>query len=104
MRVCAFKIFIEQRTVIHFLRLKCLHASAIAAELQSVYETEVLTLSIVKKWRKRFTEGKTSRYDDPRRGRSLTNDLAEAIFSVLKEKPYLLCKVLCRHFRIAKRT
>jgi hypothetical protein len=30
--------------------------------------------------------------------------LNEAISSVLKERPYLSSKVLCRHFRIAKGT
>jgi hypothetical protein len=35
-------MFMEQRVVIHFLMLKGLRASAIAAELKSVYETEAL--------------------------------------------------------------
>jgi hypothetical protein len=69
-----------------------------------VYETEVLALSTVKTWRKRFAEGRTSLYDDPRYGRSFTNDLAEAISSVLKERLYVSCKILYLHFRIAKGT
>jgi hypothetical protein len=32
------------------------------------------------------------------------NDLDEAISSMLKEKPYLSCKVLCPHFRFANGT
>jgi transposase len=79
----------EQRAVIRFLALKRLRASAIAAELKLVDETETLALSTVKKWRKRFAEGRTSLYGDPRCGRPLTNDLAEAISSMLKERPYL---------------
>jgi hypothetical protein len=49
----------ERRAVIRFLTftLKGLRASAITAELKLVYETEVLALSVVKKWRKRFAEG-----------------------------------------------
>jgi hypothetical protein len=39
----------EQRAVIRFLTLKGLRASAIAAELDSVYGTEALALSTVKK-------------------------------------------------------
>jgi hypothetical protein len=58
----------------------------------------------VKKWQKRFAEGRTSLYDDPRCRKPLTNDLAEAISSVLKERPYLSRKVLCQHFHIAKGT
>jgi hypothetical protein len=53
----------EQRAVIHFLTLKCLHACAIAAELKSVYETEALAFSIMKKWRKRFAKRRTLLYD-----------------------------------------
>jgi hypothetical protein len=49
-----------QRAVIHFLTLKGSCVSAIAAEIKSVDETEVLALSTVKKWRKRFAEGRTS--------------------------------------------
>jgi AraC-like DNA-binding protein len=58
----------------------------------------------VKKWRKRFAERRTLSYDDPRCGKLLANDWAEAIPSMLKERPWLSCKALCRHFRIAKRT
>jgi hypothetical protein len=38
MRLCTFRIFVEQRAVIRFLTLKGPRASAIAAELKSVYE------------------------------------------------------------------
>jgi hypothetical protein len=91
----------EQRAVIRFLATKGLRASAMA-ELKSVYDTEALALSTVEKWRKRFAERRTSLYDDPRCGKYLSHDLAEAISSILKERPCLSCKVLCRHFRIVK--
>jgi hypothetical protein len=94
----------KERTVIRFLTLKILGASAIADELNSVDETEALALSTVKKWGKRFAEGRTLLYDDPRCGRPLANDLAEAISSMLKEKPYLSYKSLCWQFGIVKRT
>jgi hypothetical protein len=102
--VCTFRIFLEQRAVIRFLMPKGLCASAIAAKLKSVYETEELALSTVKKGHKPFAEGRALLSDDPKSGRPLTNDLAEAISSMSKERPYLSCKVLCRHFRIAKGT
>jgi hypothetical protein len=86
LRVCMFGIFMEQRTVIRFLTLKGLRASATAAELMSAYETEALVLSTAKKWRKRSAEGRTSLYNDPRCGRSLTNHSAEAISLMLKER------------------
>jgi hypothetical protein len=98
------RIFMEQRAVVRFLILKGFHASTIAAEPKSVYETEALAISTVKKWRKRFADRRTSLYDDPRCGRSLTNELTEAISSILNERPYLLYTALCQHFRIAKAT
>jgi hypothetical protein len=79
----------EQPAVTSFFTLKGLRASPIAAELRPVYETEARVLSPVKKWRKRFVEGAMSLCDSPRCGRPLTNNLAEAISSMLKEKPYL---------------
>jgi transposase len=94
----------KQWTVISFLTLKGLRASAIAAELKSVYETKALVLFTVKKWRHRFAEGRISLYDNTRCGRPLTNDLAKAISSILKEKPLLSCTVLCPHFPTAKGT
>jgi transposase len=96
----------EQRIVVRFLTLKGLRAFALAAELNSIDETEALAPSTVEKWRKRFAERRVSLYDNPRCGRPLTitNNLAEAISSMLKERPSLFCKVLCPHLRIAKAT
>jgi hypothetical protein len=50
----------KERAVVRFLTLKGLRASAIAAELKPVDETEVFALSAVKQWCKRFAEGRTS--------------------------------------------
>jgi transposase len=94
----------EQRAVMRFLTLKGLHARAIVAELRCVYKEDVLSLATVKKWCKRFVEGRTSLCDNPRSGRPLSTDLAKPITSMLKEKPFASYKVLCRHFRIPKTT
>jgi hypothetical protein len=94
----------EQRAVIHFLTLKGLYASAITAKLRPVYETEAFVFSPMKKWSKCFTEGRTSLYDDSVGERPLTNDCAEAISSMLKERLDLSCEFLYRYFRIAKGT
>jgi hypothetical protein len=91
----------EQRKFIHFLTLKGLRAFAIAAELKLAYETEVLALSTVKKWRRPFAEGRTSLYDDLRDKRPLANDSAEAVPSMLKKRLSLSGMVLCRRVRIA---
>jgi hypothetical protein len=104
MRVCTFRIFMEQRVVTHFLTLKGLYVSAITAKLGLVYETETFTLFPVKRWRICFTEGRTSSCDDSVCEKPLTNDFAEAISSMLKERLDLSCKFRSRHFRIAKGT
>jgi hypothetical protein len=49
MHVCTFRTFIEQRAVIRFIMLKGPRASAIAVELKSVHEIELLNPAIVKK-------------------------------------------------------
>jgi hypothetical protein len=71
-------------------------------ELELVYIPEALTLPTVKKWRRRFRRGRTGVFDDLKSGTPLTNDLARVISSMLEEKPFNLCKVLCRHFPIGK--
>jgi hypothetical protein len=96
--------FMEQRAVICFLALKGLHASAIAAELKLIYETEALALSTMSKWCKHFAEGRTLPYNNPRCGRPLSNDLAKTISSMLKERPWISRKGLYWHFRAAKGT
>jgi histone-lysine N-methyltransferase SETMAR len=92
----------ERRAVIRFFTLKGVSSRAITAELEPVYAGDALVLPTIKKWRKHFTQKRTSLCDYPRSGRPLTNDPAEAIASMLKERPFLSCKVLCRDFRIAK--
>jgi transposase len=94
----------EQRAVIRFFTLKGLKAKENRAELESVYCSEALALSTVKKWGKRLQEGRTDLIDDQRPGRPVTHDLAEAVQSMLAERPFLSCKVLCRHLRIGKAT
>jgi hypothetical protein len=67
-----------------------------------MYGPEALALSTVKKWRRRFQEGRTDLMDDPRPGRSVTQDIVEAIQSMLTERTFMSCKVLCRHLRFGK--
>jgi hypothetical protein len=94
----------EQLAVIRFLTLKGLKSKAIQIEPESVYGTDACKLSLVKKWRLRFLQGRTTLFDDPRYGRPLTQDLAEAVRSMLAQRPFTSRKVLCRHFRIAETT
>jgi hypothetical protein len=94
----------KQRAMISFFTLKGLKTRAIHTELESVYGPEALALLIVKKWRRRFHQGRTDIFDDSRCGKSLTNDLVGAVGSVLKEEPLNSCKVLCHDFRIGMAT
>jgi hypothetical protein len=92
----------EQRAVVRFLALKGPKSEQIVTELTAVYGPEALALATMKKESKRFREGRTDLLDNPRCGQFLTHDRAEAIRSVLTERPFTSCKVLYRHFRIAR--
>jgi hypothetical protein len=92
----------EPRAVMRFVTLKGLKGKAIQAELESVSGMDACKLYMVKKRRLRFLQGRTTLFDDPRSGRPLTQDLAEAVRSMLAERLFTSCRILCRHFRIAK--
>jgi hypothetical protein len=92
----------EQQAVIRFFTLKGLCVPALAAELEMASGAEALVFLTVKKWRMRFAEGRTWLCDDPKSGKTLTHDLAEAVRSMLKERPFISCKLLAGHFRIKK--
>jgi hypothetical protein len=94
----------EQRAVIRFVTLKSLKAKAIQVELEPVYCTDACKLSMVKKWRLLFLQGTTIRFDDPRSRRPVTQDLAEAVRSMIRKQPFASYRFLCRHFKIAKTT
>jgi hypothetical protein len=56
----------EQHAVVLFLTLKKLSAGDIMAELEGMYEHQAFSLSAVKKWRKRFVNGRITLEDGPR--------------------------------------
>jgi hypothetical protein len=88
--------------VVHFVTLEGLTPGDIHAELVSVYGADVLVLHTLYKWHKRFAQGKTEFFNDPRSGRLLQNDLAEAVRTMLQECHFTSCKRPCAHFRLAK--
>jgi transposase len=59
-----FGIPMEHRAVVRFFTLKGTKAKAVKTQLDEVYREEALSLSAVKKWRKRFPDGRTSLNDD----------------------------------------
>ena len=103
-RARTFAIPMEQRAVVRFFTLKRTKAKDIKTELDEVYGKEALSLSAVKKWRKRFADGRPSLDDDPRPGRPCRSDLANPIQSLLRERPFISCKVICKKLRIPKTT
>jgi hypothetical protein len=68
-------LVMDQRTVVRFLTLKTLSARDITAELEEVYGHEALSLSVVKKWCKRFVNGRITLEGDPWSGRPPRSDL-----------------------------
>jgi transposase len=94
----------EQRAVLRFLTLRGLNPQQIHSELESVYHEDALPLPTIYKWHARFRDGRTELSDDPRSDSPRRSDLAEAISSMLEERPFLSCKLLSQYFRIAKVT
>jgi len=95
---------IEIRAVIRFLTLKGLTTSTIAAELKSVYGGSVCSITTVKKWKKRFEEGRSDLDDDFRSGRPPKSDLVKKVSDVLDELPFMSCKTICQMLEIPKTT
>jgi transposase len=92
----------EQRAVVRFFTLKGLSPRDIHTELKIVYGDEALCLRAVDKWHERFTQGRMESFDNPRFGRPLQNDLANALHAMIQEFLFTSCKRLYIHFRIAK--
>ena len=94
----------EIRAVIRFFTLKGLKSKAILAELEEVYGDSVCSITMVKKWRKRFKEGRSDIDDDSRSGRPPRMELAETVSSLLEEYPFMSCKAICSRLAIPKTT
>jgi hypothetical protein len=62
-------LIMEQCAVVQFLTLRKLSVMDIMVELNGVCGHEALSLSAVRKWRKRFVNGRITLEDDPRSGR-----------------------------------
>jgi hypothetical protein len=89
---------------IHFFTLKWVKSRAIHTQIASVCCPEAHALPTVKKRRRRFHQGRTDLFHDPRSGRPLTNDLMDAIGSELEKELFSSCKIIYHHCRIGKAT
>jgi hypothetical protein len=94
----------EQRAVVHFFTLKGLSPKDVHTELESAYVHEGLCLRPVYRWHKPLMHGRTKRFHDPRSGRSLQNDLADSIRTMIQEFTVTLYEHLCGQFRLARST
>jgi transposase len=94
----------EQRVIVRSLTFKGLKAKKIEMELTNVYGDEALQISIVTNWRTRFLQRRTELGDDPRSGRPIDSDLTQGIAEIIRERPFLSCKILCKHLRVSKET
>jgi hypothetical protein len=77
-------------------------AKDVNTEFELVYGPEAFARPVVKKCRRRFQQGRTDLFDDPRSEKPLINDLCEVKSSILAEKLSSSCRVLCRHFQTEK--
>jgi hypothetical protein len=91
-----------QRSVIQFLPIKGVSVWEIGTQVELIYKADIFAFLPVKDSRKPFAEGRISMHDKLRPGRVLTNDVSSAISFMLKETPFMGCKVVCRHFHIAE--
>jgi hypothetical protein len=92
----------EQRAIVRFFTLKKLSAKDIRAELEGVFGHEVLSLSAVKKWPKRFANGRNNLEADPRPERRPQSDLCGSVRTLIEESPFIACKGMCQMLRIAE--
>jgi hypothetical protein len=76
----------EQRALIHFFTLKGIKTNDLHAGVESVRAPEALALPTVKKWWRRFQQGRTDLFDVPMSGNLLTHDLGKEIGS-MRAKP-----------------
>jgi hypothetical protein len=89
----SFGISMEQQLMIRLFTLKLPKAREIHNEFEWMYSPEAVALPRVKKWRRRFRQGRTDLFDDPQPGRLWTNDSAGPIGSMLEERLFCSCKV-----------
>jgi transposase len=65
---------------------------------------EALSLSAVKKWRRRFINDRITLEDYPRSGRLSRSDLYEFLPALVEETPFISCKRMCQKLWIPKTT
>jgi hypothetical protein len=86
------------------LTLKKLSARDIMAEFKGAYRHKVLSLSAVKKWRRRLVNKRIILKDDLRSGRPPRSGLYESLWALVDEAPFISCKGMCQKLLLPKAT
>jgi hypothetical protein len=94
----------EQRAVVRFLTLKELSTKDIITELEELYGYKALSLSAVKKRRKRFANRRISLEDNSESRKPAQSDLCESVRAFIEESLFITCKHTCQKLQIAKTT
>jgi hypothetical protein len=94
----------ERRAAVQFLTLKKLSARDITTELKGAYGREAFSLLAVRKWRRRFVNGRITLEDGPRSGRPPRSAFCESLQVLIDETSFVSCKRMCQKLRIPKTT
>jgi hypothetical protein len=83
------------------LTLQGLKAKEIEMKLTGLSADEAFQISAGKKWRMLLLQGRTKLGYDQRLGRLANSDLTQVIVELIRERPFLSCKMSCRHLRVS---
>jgi hypothetical protein len=86
------------------MTLKGIKAKEIKVELTSVDAYDVLSVCALKKWRMRVLQRRKELGDDPQSGRPANSGLNQVIAELIREYPFLSCKIFCRYLKVSKET
>ena len=106
---CAFKMFktierpadCEMRSVIRFLNARIVKLAHIHLQICEVYGEHVLSDGMVRKWVRKFSEGRDNLHEEPRSGRPfvVSDDLLRAVEAKVSEDRQFTISSLSLHFQ-----
>ncbi|GBN25943.1 hypothetical protein AVEN_273344-1 [Araneus ventricosus] len=96
----------EISPVIHFLNAKDVKAAEINRQISEVYEENIMSEGMVRKWAGRFKDGPTSVHDEEGSGRPFVNteDLVQNVDGKVRENRHLTISSLSNVFHQVSRS
>lgn len=94
----------EQRGVVRFLTAEGVSQQEISRRMTAVYGEHCMSLATVKRWSKRFTEGRESCKDDPRPGQShlaITPDTIAQVDELIRQERRISIDELAERVKIS---